>query len=100
MLTELSLSSNNFTGKLPNFRSWTNLTRLELEGSGFEGPIPPSISILKNLRDLRISDLNGGASEFPLLKDMRSLMYLTLRSCNITGSIPNYLADIGSLHTM
>ncbi|CAA2958694.1 probable LRR receptor-like serine threonine-kinase At1g07650 isoform X2 [Olea europaea subsp. europaea] len=100
MLTELSLSSNNFTGKLPNFRSWTNLTRLELEGSGFEGPIPPSISILKNLRDLRISDLNGGASEFPLLKDMRSLMYLTLRSCNITGSIPNYLADIGSLNTI
>ncbi|XP_022879645.1 probable LRR receptor-like serine/threonine-protein kinase At1g07650 isoform X3 [Olea europaea var. sylvestris] len=97
MLTDLWLISNNFTGKLPNFRSWTNLKSLVIKGSGFEGPIPPSISILKNLEELIISNLNGGASEFPLLKDMRNLTYLTLSSCNITGSIPNYLADIGSM---
>ncbi|XP_022879650.1 polygalacturonase inhibitor 1-like [Olea europaea var. sylvestris] len=28
---------------------------------------------------------------------MRNLTYLTLSSCNITGSIPNYLTGIGSL---
>ncbi|CAI9772681.1 unnamed protein product [Fraxinus pennsylvanica] len=100
MLTDLRLSSNNFTGKLPNFRSWTNLQKLEIQGSGFEGPIPPSISILKNLIYLRISDLNGGASEFPRLRDMKKIVYLMLRSCNINGTISNDLEEFTSLKSL
>ncbi|XP_022892353.1 probable LRR receptor-like serine/threonine-protein kinase At1g07650 isoform X1 [Olea europaea var. sylvestris] len=96
-LTELRLSSINFTGKLPSFKSWANLQKLEIQGSGFKGPIPRSISILKNLTELRISDLNGGASEFPLLGEMKMMNILMLRSCNISGNIPRYLADMASL---
>ncbi|CAI9773251.1 unnamed protein product [Fraxinus pennsylvanica] len=98
MLTELRLSSNNFTGKLHIFQGWANLQKLEMQGSGFEGPIPSSISILKNLTELRISDLNGGASKtFPLLRDMKMMEKLMLRSCNISGSIPSYLANMTGL---
>ncbi|KAL9146168.1 hypothetical protein ABFS82_13G092200 [Erythranthe guttata] len=99
-LTELRLSSNRFTGKIPSFESWTNLQKLELQASGFEGPIPSSISVLKNLTEVRISDLNGGASEFPQLRDMRGMKKLMLRSCNIFGKIPIYLADMSELQTL
>ncbi|XP_031120635.1 probable leucine-rich repeat receptor-like serine/threonine-protein kinase At3g14840 [Ipomoea triloba] len=88
-LTELRLSRNNFTGKMPSFQSFKDLQQLELQASGFEGPIPENISTLTNLIQLRISDLNGGVSRFPTLKKMANMTNLMLRSCNISGQIPD-----------
>ncbi|KAK1359710.1 putative malectin, Leucine-rich repeat domain, L domain-like protein [Heracleum sosnowskyi] len=99
-LQEMILSSNNFTGKLPDFRSWKQLDKLEIIASGFEGPIPPSISILQNLTELRISNLNGGVSQFPQLENMTQLKILMLRSCNISGEIPNYLSELSRLQKL
>ncbi|KAL8468314.1 hypothetical protein ACS0TY_031523 [Phlomoides rotata] len=96
-LIELRLSSNNFTGKLPIFQTWRKLEKLELQASGFGGPIPSTISVLKNLTELRISDLNGGSSKFPQLGDMINMTKLMLRSCNISGRIPKFLADMPEL---
>ncbi|CAL5346230.1 unnamed protein product [Camellia sinensis] len=87
------LSSNNFNGKLPSFQSCEQLRILELEASGFEGPIPSGVSLLLNLTEIRITDLNGGASEFPKLENMTALEKLMLRNCNISGTIPVYLAN-------
>ncbi|KAG5561039.1 hypothetical protein RHGRI_004154 [Rhododendron griersonianum] len=100
-LREVRLSSNSFTGKLPSFQSWEQLRILELEASGFEGPIPFNISHLRNLTELRIADLNGGvASNFPPLEDMREMKRLMLRSCNIFGSIPSYLGNFPALNEL
>ncbi|XP_058202461.1 probable LRR receptor-like serine/threonine-protein kinase At1g07650 isoform X31 [Rhododendron vialii] len=101
-LREVRLSSNSFTGKLPSFQSWEQLRILELEASGFEGPIPRNISLLRNLTELRrITDLNGGvASDFPPLEDMREMKRLMLRSCNIFGSIPSYLGNFPALNEL
>ncbi|KAL3643560.1 hypothetical protein CASFOL_014375 [Castilleja foliolosa] len=100
-LVELRLSSNFFTGKVPSFDSWTNLQKLELQGCGFEGPIPSSLSLLKNLTELRISDLEGRqASDFPMLRDMKLISRLMLRSCNISGKIPQYLVNLGALQIL
>ncbi|CAL5410046.1 unnamed protein product [Camellia sinensis] len=89
------LSSNNFNGKLPSFQSCKQLGILELEASGFEGPIPSGISLLHNLTEIRrITDLNGGASEFPHLENMKASTKLTLRNCNISGPISVYLANL------
>ncbi|XP_058202436.1 probable LRR receptor-like serine/threonine-protein kinase At1g07650 isoform X7 [Rhododendron vialii] len=97
-LREARLSSNNFIGKLPSFQSWEQLQILELEASGFEGPIPHNISLLRNLTELRITDLNGGvASDFPPLENMTAMKRLMLRSCNISGSIPSYLGNFPNL---
>ncbi|CAL5412411.1 unnamed protein product [Camellia sinensis] len=103
-LRELRLSSNNFNGKLPSFQSCKQLGILELEASGFEGPIPSGISLLHNLTEMqvflmgslsrRITDLNGGASEFPHLENMKASTKLTLRNCNISGPISVYLANL------
>ncbi|EOY27888.1 Leucine-rich repeat transmembrane protein kinase, putative [Theobroma cacao] len=94
-LAELRISSNNFTGRIPDiFQSWKQLKQLEIQASGFQGPIPPSISSLSNLTELRISDLNGGVSQFPYLRNMTSLDKLMLRSCRISGPIPDYLSEL------
>ncbi|XP_059664581.1 probable leucine-rich repeat receptor-like serine/threonine-protein kinase At3g14840 isoform X2 [Cornus florida] len=98
-LTELRLSNNNFTGKLPSFQSWKQLQMLEIEAGGFEGPIPPDISVLNYLTELRISDLYGGnsVSVFPQLGNMKGMKYLVLRSCNISEEIPKYIAEMNEL---
>ncbi|KAK4361248.1 hypothetical protein RND71_020200 [Anisodus tanguticus] len=96
-LIELRISSNSFAGKLPNFESWKNLQMLEIQASGFEGPIPPSISVLTSLNELRISDLKGGASEFPPLRNMTGMTKLVLRSCNIQGNVPDFIAEMTEL---
>uniref|UniRef100_A0A6N2L4F3 Uncharacterized protein n=1 Tax=Salix viminalis TaxID=40686 RepID=A0A6N2L4F3_SALVM len=44
----------------------------------------------------RISDLNGSSSTLPNLQAMKNLEIL-LRNCLITGSIPDYFADMRSL---
>ncbi|KAI3897516.1 hypothetical protein MKW92_029647, partial [Papaver armeniacum] len=101
-LEDLRISDNQFTGKIPSFiKNWTNLTKLEIHASGLEGPIPPDISALENLITLRISDLNGkDGGSFPPLNNLKSLKTLTLRSCNINGTLPTYLASMESLKSL
>ncbi|XP_024160404.1 probable leucine-rich repeat receptor-like serine/threonine-protein kinase At3g14840 isoform X2 [Rosa chinensis] len=98
-LIELRISSNSFTGTIAPefFQSWNHLQKLEIQASGLEGPIPSSISMLKKLTELRISDLNGKGSEFPLLNETTNLTRLMLRSCNLSGRIPDYISAVKSL---
>ncbi|KAA8519597.1 hypothetical protein F0562_013958 [Nyssa sinensis] len=99
-LKDLRLNSNNFTGKLPSFESWKQLNRLEIQASGFEGPIHSSIYFLNKLTELRISDLNGGDSDFPRLEKMEGMQKLMLRSCNIHGEIPRYIGELKALQNL
>ncbi|XP_025672885.1 probable LRR receptor-like serine/threonine-protein kinase At1g07650 isoform X8 [Arachis hypogaea] len=100
-LKELRLGDNQFSGKIPNFiQKWTGLENLVIQGSGFTGPIPSEISYLLNLEDLRISDLNGPESKFPPLDNMTNLGVLILRSCNINDTIPKYLGNFKNLKTL
>ncbi|PWA57922.1 putative leucine-rich repeat receptor-like serine/threonine-protein kinase [Artemisia annua] len=92
-LIELRLSSNNFSGKIPNF-NLTKLQKLEIQGSGLEGPIPETIFYLGNLTELRISDLSGKTSQIPDLYYMENMTKLMLRGCNITGTIPASISEI------
>ncbi|KAI3956534.1 hypothetical protein MKW92_037530 [Papaver armeniacum] len=45
----------------------------------------------------KISDLNGEESSFPHLNNMKVLKKLVLRSCNINGTLPDYLGSVMSL---
>jgi hypothetical protein len=69
----------------------------DLQGTSMEGPIPASISNLKNLTELRITDLRGPTSPFPDLQNMTNMERLVLRNCLIREPIPEY---IGTSMTM
>ncbi|KAK1581945.1 hypothetical protein Q3G72_010431 [Acer saccharum] len=97
-LTAFRIDGSNLTGKIPDFiGNWTKLTILDLQGTSMKGPIPSSISLLTNLKELRISDLTGTRSKFPNLKDMKMIERLVLRNCLITDRIPSYIAEMKSL---
>nr|XP_028958944.1 probable leucine-rich repeat receptor-like serine/threonine-protein kinase At3g14840 isoform X2 [Malus domestica] len=74
-----------------------NIQILEMQASGLEGPLPSSLSALNNMTYLRISDLSGESSAFPNLSNMTSMVKLMLRSCNITGEIPEYISTMRNL---
>uniref|UniRef100_A0A0A0L381 non-specific serine/threonine protein kinase n=1 Tax=Cucumis sativus TaxID=3659 RepID=A0A0A0L381_CUCSA len=96
-LKEFQIGDNNFSGPIPNFiRNWTNLTKLFIQASGLSGPIPSDIGLLTKLSDLRISDLSA-SSPFPSLRNLKDMTILVLRSCNISGRLPNYLDRMPSL---
>ncbi|XP_022715709.1 probable LRR receptor-like serine/threonine-protein kinase At1g07650 [Durio zibethinus] len=100
-LKELRISSNKFTGKIPNiFQSWKQLEKLEIQAGGFEGPIPSSLALLHNLTELRISDLPGEGSKFPNLENMKNMYRLMLRSCNISGRIPDFIWEFSKLQIL
>ncbi|KAI3995941.1 hypothetical protein MKX01_004096 [Papaver californicum] len=97
-LTDFWISDNQLTGKIPSFiKNWTNMTRLEIQASGLEGPIPSEISGLEKLNILKISDLNGKEGSFPPLNNLKVLQRLVLRSCNINGTLPDYLGRMAPL---
>nr|XP_040257999.1 receptor-like protein EIX2 [Aegilops tauschii subsp. strangulata] len=70
-LQELDLSSNTFTGTLPNFLGdFTSLRTLSLSGNSLAGPIPPQLGNLTCLTSLDLS------------------------SNHFTGSIPDELGNL------
>ncbi|CAI8619931.1 unnamed protein product [Vicia faba] len=57
----------------------------------------PTLSELKLLTELRISDLNGPTMTFTNPKDLKNLQLLELRNCLITGPIPDYISEMTNL---
>ncbi|KAI8008184.1 putative leucine-rich repeat receptor-like serine/threonine-protein kinase [Camellia lanceoleosa] len=98
-LKDFRIGDNLFTGSIPNFvQNWIHLQNLYIQASGLDGPIPSGIAVLTNMTELRISDLNGTkVSTFPPLSNMRYLRTLMLTSCNIIGSLPEYLGTMNNL---
>ncbi|RDX96771.1 putative LRR receptor-like serine/threonine-protein kinase RFK1, partial [Mucuna pruriens] len=68
--------------------------------SGLEGPIPSNISLLSNLNQLEISDINGPSQDFPILGNMKGMTILVLRNCHITGELPSYFWSMKSLNML
>ncbi|KAL8126728.1 hypothetical protein AgCh_013851 [Apium graveolens] len=55
---------------------------------------------MKNLKELRISDLSGNGSTFPDLRDMENMEQLVLRKCMLHGYIPIYIREFSKLKTL
>ncbi|KAK3206714.1 hypothetical protein Dsin_020760, partial [Dipteronia sinensis] len=96
-LTNL-INDINFTGSIPEYiSSWSGLSRLEIQGSGLKGPIPPSLSVLEKLTQIRISDIHGTNQSFPVLTNMTGLTRVILKNCGISGGIPEYIWGMKNL---
>ncbi|XP_050377955.1 probable inactive receptor kinase At4g23740 [Argentina anserina] len=88
-LSFLYVQFNNFSGPLPDFSAWKNLTIVNLASNHFNGSIPESISNLTQLSALNLAN-NSLSGEIPDLEVPR-LQQLSLANNNLSGSVPKSL---------
>ncbi|KAL5771682.1 hypothetical protein ACOSP7_015836 [Xanthoceras sorbifolium] len=101
-LVSFGVGGNNLSGPIPSFiANWGNLTTLNLLGNSFSGGLPEEIFSMKSLQFLWVSDLrNPGGFAIPKSANLKNLVSLILRNCNITGVIPAYIGDWSFLTTL
>ncbi|XP_012698401.1 probable LRR receptor-like serine/threonine-protein kinase At1g53440 isoform X2 [Setaria italica] len=91
-MTDFRIDGTSISGKIPSFiKNWQRVNRIDMQGTLMSGPIPQEISLLKNLTELRVTDLSGPSMKFPPLQNALHLKELVLRNCSIYGEIPSYL---------
>ncbi|KAK8537172.1 hypothetical protein V6N12_043345 [Hibiscus sabdariffa] len=88
-LTTILLQFNEFSGSLPDFSAWGNLSIVDLSNNGFNGSIPPSVSKSSHLVALNLSN-NSLSGDIPDI-NVPSLQQLDLSNNNLTGFIPKSL---------
>ncbi|CAL5022996.1 unnamed protein product [Urochloa decumbens] len=94
-MTDFRIDGNSISGKIPSFiKNWQSVNRIDMQGTLMSGPIPPEISLLKNLTELRVTDLSGPSMKFPPLQNALHLTEVVLRNCSIYGEIPSYLGQM------
>ncbi|KAK3152568.1 hypothetical protein QOZ80_2BG0160810 [Eleusine coracana subsp. coracana] len=100
-MTDFRIDGNNISGKIPSFiKNWQRVNRIDMQGTLMRGPIPPEISLLKNLTELRVTDLSGPGMKFPPLQNALHLTEVVLRNCSIYGEIPSYLGEMQYLKVL
>ncbi|CAL4970434.1 unnamed protein product [Urochloa decumbens] len=91
-MTDFRIDGTSISGKIPSFiKNWQRVNRIDMQGTLMTGPIPQEISLLRNLTELRVTDLSGPSMKFPPLQNAVHLTELVLRNCSIYGEIPSYL---------
>ncbi|CAH8348805.1 unnamed protein product [Eruca vesicaria subsp. sativa] len=123
-LQNLSLTSCNVTGTLPDFfssQTLPSLTRLELSQNLLQGGLPASlgssslqelhlngqklngsVSVLQNMTSLVEVDLQGNAFSGPIpdLSGLQSLRIFNVRDNQLTGVVPPSLIGLKTLTTV
>ncbi|KXG29874.1 hypothetical protein SORBI_3004G102100 [Sorghum bicolor] len=100
-MTDFRVDGNSISGKIPSFiKNWLGVNRIDMQGTLMSGPIPPEISMLKNLTELRVTDLSGPRMKFPPLQNALHLTEVVLRNCSIYGEIPSYLGQMQYLKVL
>uniref|UniRef100_A0A0D9VE35 non-specific serine/threonine protein kinase n=2 Tax=Leersia perrieri TaxID=77586 RepID=A0A0D9VE35_9ORYZ len=100
-MTDFRIDGTNISGRIPSFiKNWQRVNRIDMQGTLMSGPIPPEISLLKNLTELRVTDLSGPSMKFPPLQYAQHLTKVVLRNCSIYGEIPDYLGQMQYLILM
>ncbi|XP_024525088.1 probable LRR receptor-like serine/threonine-protein kinase At1g56140 [Selaginella moellendorffii] len=86
----LSISDNNFNGSIDVLGNLSSLQELTMEGNRFRGQLPSSLGALQNLTKLYIGDVSAGARIPESLNRLSLLSRLSLRNCELSGSIPDF----------
>ncbi|KAH8518609.1 hypothetical protein H0E87_000453, partial [Populus deltoides] len=85
-LSQLHLSNNRLTGKIPLWISnLTQLTLVHLRHNELQGPIPEYMSKLVNLEELKLEYNHlSGTIEFSMFASLKHLTMLQIRRNNLT----------------
>ncbi|KAL9190490.1 hypothetical protein ACHAXT_000196 [Thalassiosira profunda] len=95
----LSLHSNKLTGPIPSsISSLKNLTVLDLSLNEFDGDIPTAIGDLTQLDVLFLGRNNFNEAPVPeWLQKLKAMTELSLKSSSLNGTIPEWLGDMTNL---
>ncbi|XP_062100824.1 nodulation receptor kinase-like [Humulus lupulus] len=77
----------------------TVITKLNLASTNLNGPIPPNITMLANLKTLNLSN-NGFIGEIPAFPSSSMLTLVDLRSNDLSGSLPRSLLMLPHLEML
>ncbi|WOL03601.1 hypothetical protein Cni_G12321 [Canna indica] len=100
-LRVLNLSTNSFTGHLPDLSSLQNLQVLDLSTNSFTGKFPAWVGKLSGLVELGLAENNFDVGEIPeSIGNLKSLTWLFLAQCNLQGKIPPSIYGLTSLGTL
>lgn len=96
-LTRLELQSNKISGKLPSLKGLSTLQVLLLHGNLFTFMPSDFFSGLTSMQVVSLDYNPFDPWELPLsLKDCSALVNFSANGVNLTGSVPEMLADAGS----
>ncbi|RVW24125.1 Receptor like protein 30 [Vitis vinifera] len=86
--------NNGLSGTFPQFSENNSLTELYLSSKNFSGELPASIGNLKSLKILVLHNCGFSGSIPSSIGNLKSLMVLAMPGCEFSGSIP---ASLGNL---
>ncbi|KAL7202136.1 hypothetical protein ACSBR1_033749 [Camellia fascicularis] len=90
LVTSMDLSSNNFSGEIPQeLTSLLGLRSLNLSNNHLSGMIPPKIDEMGLLESLDFSRNQLSGEIPPSMSDLTFLSYLNLSYNNLSGRIPS-----------
>ncbi|WVZ13475.1 hypothetical protein V8G54_011041 [Vigna mungo] len=94
-LNTLDLSDNNLSGEIPKNLSGNEFSILKLSNNNLHGPVFPTLSTLKNLKELYLdrNNLCGSIDSF----STTSLVALDLSDNHLVGELPSMMGNFSKL---
>ncbi|KAE9590791.1 hypothetical protein Lal_00023202 [Lupinus albus] len=101
-LNNIGLQNNHLNGPLPTFRGLSNLQKAFLDFNDFDSIPFDFFDGLTNLDEFaldynNLNASNGGWNFPPSLENSAQLRKLSCMSCNLVGSMPEFLGKMNSL---
>ncbi|XLU22917.1 hypothetical protein S245_058983 [Arachis hypogaea] len=88
----LHMNNNSFSGQLPpELSKLPNLIHLLMDNNNLSGYLPPEYSMLQGLRILQLDNNNFSGNGIPsTYANLSMLVKLSLRNCNLQGTVPDF----------
>ncbi|XP_057754470.1 probable LRR receptor-like serine/threonine-protein kinase At1g06840 isoform X1 [Arachis stenosperma] len=88
----LHMNNNSFSGQLPpELSKLPNLIHLLVDNNNLSGYLPPEYSMLQGLRILQLDNNNFSGNGIPsTYANLSRLVKLSLRNCNLQGTVPDF----------
>ncbi|KAL1339622.1 hypothetical protein AAHE18_U051800 [Arachis hypogaea] len=98
----LDLSSNNFSGEIPDcWRATQEVSDIDLSSNILSGIIPSSIGNLPSLEWLHLNNNSFHGDFPPFLRKLKQLRLLDLGENNLSGILPSWIGDfLPSMHLL